>query len=889
MAGPLADPKSITAEKLSRLTNAVIVGVSQFDDPALSPLPQCVPEAAKLASMLSFPNACNVPADSVRLLPEQAGGRVTRRDVLDAISQAAGALEPEGFLLLFLASHGWETDGGFAVATTDSRAEQPESGVRAIDIAQRLSATKAGGFVLIADCCGGAGIAETSDGLVQAGPSDFGFRAVMSSASRGEKAWDFEDEGSPFARALTSALEGRMSGIGTRGEIFLGALFDHIQSEVGNYFREAAPGFGQTPRLNSSMARDPLLFVNTDATLRSIEFARSRMSRQAARRMVRRAVAGVAAAVIAAMIAGYTFVDQHRFLATDDEGRIGLYYGHPKAEFLTGRRALWQTAITSRHVDPDSSIAKKGAAAFHKSADPAAVLEGSLNRPGAARLALLNGEAAKASELLGPLTDRPDIEIPIAEHEGRSARLVDLSGHTNTATGLEAIASLARTDPPAFLRARHSKSAGRYHLLDRMPSGTFYAEAGPFDCDAEINALLGLEVGYGVAPVNVARLHLLGRCPISVERAILMAMPGLFAALPGNGIEPSHLIAAADSPRADAVLSFVSGLSKVPCIASATVPDELPDGFVRTEDLKLAGRVTDWMVHAVQSCDAALSVDFDADPAAATFTVRHEGASRSIALPYDAALILSEMRLSRALPPDLALRDLSARLASLDALNDASASNALALVLYELELLAKHPGARAIAKGLDLDRVLPEARLSFLWRAAPARAFEATVGSLANPSVAERRLSIAASHAPIATGTEILAHEAFARAEPATRVPARVLFAEAAEAANALAHPLLELRDVAWRWVCARADLTEVLDLVGTLETELPHGLAERRYRLSVDRMRAQRIASLPVVKGSGRWLWQHMPEEGGCRVLALRSRMEMGDVVSYWEDSGIR
>ena len=656
--------RSITAEKLPRLTQAVIVGVSRFDDPGLNPLPQCVPEAAKLAKLLSSPNACKVPVESVRLLPEGGGERVRRRDVLEAISEAAAAVEPEGLLLIFFASHGWEADDGFAIATSESRVSKPATGIRALDIAERLSGTKAGGLLLIADCCGGAGIAETSDGLVHSGLGGFGFRVVMSSASRGEKAWDFEDGGSPFARALLSALEGEMSGIGSRGEIFLGALFDHVQNEVRNYFHEVTPRLGQTPRLNTSMARDPLLFAHTDATLRSIEFARSRLSREVARRMVRRAVVGVVGTLIAAVLAGYTFVDQHRFLATDGEGRISLYYGHPLAESLTGRRSLWQTAITSQHIDPGASLARNGVAVFHKSVRAAAVLEDSLSPAGVARLALVNGEVTKALKLLAASIDRPDIEIAVAERTRDSRRLLDLSGDTNENTAQSAVASLARTDPPTFLRARHSKSDGRFHLLDRTPSRIFYAEAGLFTCDAELNDLLGRELNYGAAPVRVARLHILGQCQISLERAIGMAMPGLFAVLPKSNIDLSGLTAAVKTVGADEVLSFLSRLSNVPCIASETVPNGLPDGFQRTADLKGANRVVDWMVHAVQSCDAELSVDFDKDPTGAIFTVRHNGITRRMALAYDAALILNAIRLTRALPPDLALRDLSARLAS---------------------------------------------------------------------------------------------------------------------------------------------------------------------------------------------------------------------------------
>ena len=216
-------------------------------------------------------------------------------------------------------------------------------------------------------------------------------------------------------------------------------------------------------------------------------------------------------------------------------------------------------------------------------------------------------------------------------------------------------------------------------------------------------------------------------------------------------------------------------------------------------------------------------------------------------------------------------------------------SNALALVLYELELLANHPIARNLAEQIELDGVLSEARLPFLWRAAPARAFAATIASLAAPAVAERRLSLAASHAPVSTGAQIMAQEALARADPATRVQARVLFGSPREAATALTDPLHELRDVAWRWVCARADLSEVLNQVKAFADTLPHGLAEREYRLSLERARVERIAMLPVDVSSGQWLWQHLPRDGGCRVLALRSRIEVGDVVSYWEDPGIR
>jgi hypothetical protein len=133
------------------LSRAVLIGTSQYQDPALESLPGVANNLADFSAALTSPQGSSLPGAHCVVLrdpPAQAA-------VGDHIVAAAG--EAEDVLLVYYSGHGlmsWDGNNELFLALRDTKAKQLRtSALRYADLRQDILDSSARTKVLIMDCC----------------------------------------------------------------------------------------------------------------------------------------------------------------------------------------------------------------------------------------------------------------------------------------------------------------------------------------------------------------------------------------------------------------------------------------------------------------------------------------------------------------------------------------------------------------------------------------------------------------------------------------------------------------------------------------------------------------------------------------------------------------
>lgn len=134
---------------------ALVIGLSEYEDPLFSPLAYARADARAMASTLADPHYGGY--DVVRLVTSSAEtGLAEIRQVVDEVLADAG---PDDDLLVYLSGHGtldldWQGTPDLFLAVRDTQKEDlPHTALRVRELQDRLAESRAGRKVLILDAC----------------------------------------------------------------------------------------------------------------------------------------------------------------------------------------------------------------------------------------------------------------------------------------------------------------------------------------------------------------------------------------------------------------------------------------------------------------------------------------------------------------------------------------------------------------------------------------------------------------------------------------------------------------------------------------------------------------------------------------------------------------
>ncbi|MER8622886.1 caspase family protein [Mesorhizobium sp. M1143] len=374
-----------SAGSFAESIRALVIGVGSVAEKTLAPLPECVQGANRVFETLTAQSACRLPPAHVCRLTSLE--ETTRNEIRVQLKNVGAAAGLDDTIVVYFAGHGVEANNEFFLSTSQTKYDDlRETSISADDIIEALGPTRARGLLLICDCCGGAAIAERSPQLFTLLGDHFEYRIVLSASKRGQSSWEVRGKGSPFTNLLIEALLGRFSGLGHNGEIYFNDLFDYLSSEMETTFSNELKALPrQEPVFAGSFAKDPLIFVNSDATLNAIRLNTSRYSAAYVRRRVRTTLVTLGAAAAILVIGLWTWLDQHHYLSIEGNGQVSIYRGYPDWKLLGYPQLLWETGIRSTDISPASKIAMNHELVFQKDSDAVALIADQLTSTGRAR------------------------------------------------------------------------------------------------------------------------------------------------------------------------------------------------------------------------------------------------------------------------------------------------------------------------------------------------------------------------------------------------------------------------------------------------------------------------------------------------------------------------
>lgn len=382
-------PSRTEASRFSHYTYALVIGISDYADVGLDDLPACEREAQALASTLTDPDGCAIPADQVLLVPQ---AEATTETILTAFEQLRDAAGASDVLILYFAGHG-VIDGNEFVLCTGAREDR--KGITATELDDALRKSNARGILVIVDCCGGAALAENAPTFFYSlEQSDF--RLFISASRSRQSSWELpEGRGSLFTQHLLRILNGDVGG-SSRGEIFFTDLFDHLHTAVQS---EAERIFGsrdmQEPVFSGSFSKDPLLFLHKDRSLATIRVQTERVTRADLRRQVAVALLTVSSLVFLAIGGFWAFLEGQQHL-TLERDQIALVHGHPELSGFGLPRTEWVYPLGPESLSSDSALEDDWVLSFSRSGNAENTLQQSVLPAQRAQLLLWQGRRQEA-------------------------------------------------------------------------------------------------------------------------------------------------------------------------------------------------------------------------------------------------------------------------------------------------------------------------------------------------------------------------------------------------------------------------------------------------------------------------------------------------------------
>ena len=207
-------PKAGASERSSKRW-AVVIGVSDYRDPGITPLRYASADAVAIAeALLSVPHSGYTP-ETVRILADTGAGSPSSEDIRSLFRDLRVQLRPSDSLVVFISSHGAEVDNRAFLVASDTRHEALEETGMAVDELFRLLRTlPVQNRILLIDACHSGGsrlFPQTGMGFAFHDALEQGAAnsAVLSSSKIGQESFESaEYQQGVFSHFLAQALRG---------------------------------------------------------------------------------------------------------------------------------------------------------------------------------------------------------------------------------------------------------------------------------------------------------------------------------------------------------------------------------------------------------------------------------------------------------------------------------------------------------------------------------------------------------------------------------------------------------------------------------------------------------------------------------------------------------
>jgi hypothetical protein len=347
-----------TAEEFARQTLALLVGVGRYQKSGLREL-AAVEDVIRLREALIDGAACGIPCRNVtHLANEDASlGQVTAE--LRLLAERCTA---ESMLFVYVAGHGHRQDNTFAFHLFDTDPAAPTAtGLTATRLTESLEGCKARGVLVVADCCVGAGFAETAPPFFfELGQHEF--RLAVSASRKNQRSWEVPDEGgSLFCRHFVDILQG-MTAAGIRpGEITYLGLVEGLRFALEEDLAQRGEGFPRQEIVaNGSLISDPVLFVSARGAMKGLTVETGRVTRQYLRRVLMRWGIGLSVALLMAAGLYSGWMGSHEFAVADSSG-TSLYRGLPGWTGFGYPIPILRLSLDADSFSPTCPLGQRGA------------------------------------------------------------------------------------------------------------------------------------------------------------------------------------------------------------------------------------------------------------------------------------------------------------------------------------------------------------------------------------------------------------------------------------------------------------------------------------------------------------------------------------------------
>lgn len=229
--------------------HALLVGVAEYQNEALAPLPYAVADATRLRDVLT--ERGDYRSGAVTTLTDTTGPALKK-----AISEFLATLESGDSVMIYFSGHGdLGDDRQLYLAPTDfDPTDAASTGVGAAWLREQLAACRADAKLLVLDAChaGASDRGVTSENLLSGFDEAEGVVTLASSAAAQSSLMDGGLQGSLFSFWLSKALTGHADR-DSDGLVTVGETFSYVDRHVT---AEALRRYGenQSPRMSRNMA-----------------------------------------------------------------------------------------------------------------------------------------------------------------------------------------------------------------------------------------------------------------------------------------------------------------------------------------------------------------------------------------------------------------------------------------------------------------------------------------------------------------------------------------------------------------------------------------------------------------------------------------------------------
>ncbi len=224
---------------------AVVVGVSDYTDPAITDLKYAHKDATAYYTFLTSSKGGSIPKDHITLLTD---AQATRSNILEALATRFMRAAPQDQIVFYFAGHGQpEYDSNEVLFLTSEAKNTNIEGttLSQSDLIKALNRSKADKKICIIDAChsGGIGLtglrsddAATTNRLIESIAKLEG-SVVLTASSRSEKSIEYSElQHGVFTHYLLTGLEGEAdlaSGKGnSNGSVSMRELYDYLYDKI---------------------------------------------------------------------------------------------------------------------------------------------------------------------------------------------------------------------------------------------------------------------------------------------------------------------------------------------------------------------------------------------------------------------------------------------------------------------------------------------------------------------------------------------------------------------------------------------------------------------------------------------------------------------------------